>query len=122
MSLPILYHGTRRGFTNGGLLLPRATHGGKPTTAPLNPGQLPPPDQGEWAYLTTDLDLAWVYAWHSVGRGMPRVVKVTPLSDVERDPEHGLTTPAYRTRAATVCQVLREPTVTEADARNGWIV
>jgi hypothetical protein len=123
MDVPVeaWYHGTRRGFRAGGVLLPRASHTGVPTTAPLNAGQEPPSDAGQWVYVTRDLDLAWVYAWHAVGRGKPKVLRVNPVGTLERDPEHSVRMDAWRCEFAPVRQVLLEPTMTEAEARDGWI-
>lgn len=117
-----LFHGTRRPFKRGGLLIPRSRHGGPGTSAPLTPGRTQPEDAADWVYLTSDLDLAWVYAFHAPGRGRARVLRVTPIGDVLRDIEHGDTMAAYRCEAATVADVLTEPTVTEAEARDGWII
>lgn len=119
---PPLYHGTRVGFRGrGGLLLPRGTHGGKGTTAPLKPGRQSPADAQQYVFVTTSKELAWVYAWHSQGRGRPRVLTVRPLSDVWRDPEHSVDMEAYKCEAAFVLAVDFEPLVTEEDARAGWV-
>ena len=117
----VWYHGTRRGFTRGGVLFPRTFHGQSPTTAPTNPGMTPSPDSGEWVYITTDVNLAWVYAFHARGRGAPKVLTVTPRGTVERDPEHSPETAAYRCPWAAVTGVSKVPTMTEAEARNGWL-
>ncbi len=66
---PTWYHGTRRGFQKGGLLVPRADHGKAGTTAPLAPGRAAPDDAVNHVYMTQDLDLAWAYAWAAPGRG-----------------------------------------------------
>lgn len=114
-----LYHGTRRGFTPGGWLMPRAHHGGDPTTAPAH-GSLP--DSAHHIYVTTDLDLAWAYAWHAPGRGRPKVVLVEPSAPIEHDPEHSPSMPAYRSRGiGRIRAVLTDPTVTEKEAREGWV-
>lgn len=118
----VFYHGTRKGFRGrGGLVIPRSSHGGPGTTAPLNPGREQPADAADWVYLTTDLDLAWVYAWHAAGRGQPKVLAVRPLEALEPDPEHSAAMTAWRCKAAVVDKVLTDPTVTEADARSGWV-
>lgn len=101
--------------------MPRTFHGGAPTTAPLNPGRVQPQDAADWCYLTTDLDLAWVYAWHAPGRGHPRVVEVEPF-DLDPDPEHSAGMDAWRCRWARVITVHRTPTVTESEARSGWVL
>lgn len=117
-----LYHGTRKGFRGrGGLLMPRTFHGSKGTTAPLKPGAVANSDSERYVYVTTSLDLAWVYAWHAQGRGRPRVLTVRPLSPVWRDPEHSEDMAAYRCEAAVVDAVAVEPLVTESDARAGWV-
>jgi hypothetical protein len=118
----VLYHGTRRPFTVGGLLVPRAVHGGPGTTAPLNPGCSEQPDAANFVYLTDDVTLAWVYAWHAPGRGRPRVLTVAPLGTVERDPEHSWRSGAWRCEAARVTAVDLTPSITEADARSGWVL
>jgi Rifampin ADP-ribosyl transferase len=119
---PTYYHGTRRGFSRGGWLTPRTFNHGEGTTAPLAVGGRPRPDAAEHTYMTTSLDLAWVYAWHAVGRGRPKVLIVDPHGVVTRDPEHSRDMEAYRCAGwARVTAVLTEPTVTEDDARRGWV-
>jgi len=118
---PPLYHGTRRPFDKGGLLLPRAAHNGKPTSAPMAAGNTRPAAADQWVYVTTERALAWVYAWHAAGRGRPRVLTVSPLSDVYYDPEHSRDMAAYRCTAALVLAVSLDPEVSEADARAGWV-
>ena len=82
-----------------------------------------PADAGDWVYLTTDIDLAWVYAWHAPGRGAPRVLVVRPIDDsLEPDPEHSAAMTAWRCKAASVTKVLTTPTVTEDEARSGWVM
>lgn len=116
------FHGTRRGFTTGGLLLPRSTHGGPGTAAPVNPGRAVPDEAQGWVYLTEDIDVAWAYAWVAPGRGKPKVVEVVPHDDLEPDPEHSPAMRAWRCRWATVSRVHTVPTITEAEARDGWDV
>ena len=116
------YHGTRRGFTRGGVLFPRAAHGGTGTGAPLSEGRQQPGDAQRWVYLTRDLDLAWAYAWSAAGRGKPKVVQVRPHGRIERDPEHSLAMDAWRCEWASVIDVLTEPTMTEEQARAGWAI
>jgi hypothetical protein len=118
---PPLYHGTRRGFQRGGLLIPRSAHKGKGTEAPLIPGRKSPTDAAAYVYVTTSKIVAWVYAWHAVGRGRPRVLTVQPLSDVWLDPEHGPDMEAHRVTAACVLSVDFDPVVSEEDARTGWV-
>lgn len=101
------YHGTRAGFMAGGLVLPRNETGALPTTAPLNPGMRLPADQGEYVYMTRDLDVAWNYARASSGKGKPKVLVISPLDRPERDREHGPNTDAWRCKAATVVRVIR---------------
>lgn len=114
------YHGTRRGFTRGGVLLPRSKHGGAGTTAPVNPGMRQPQDASSYVYVTTDVAIAWVYAWHAAGRGKPKVLVVQPIGEVKPDPEHSPAMSAYRCEWARVESVLTEPTITEQQAREGW--
>lgn len=118
---PRWYHGTRRGFTRGGVLIPRSHHGRTGTSAPTAPGRSSPASADQYVYLTRDLNLAWVYAWHAPGRGRPKVLVVAPHGDLEPDPEHSREMDAWRCDWATVRQVLTEPAVTEADARAGWV-
>ena len=119
---PLLYHGTRAPFRGpGGLVLPRSVHGGPGTTAPLNPGRALPADAAGFVYVTEDLDVAWVYAWHAPGRGAPRVLVVAACG-LEADPEHSEGMGAWRCRSARVLRVLRKPTVDEESARAGWLV
>lgn len=115
------YHGTRRGFMKGGLLMPRRFHGGAGTQAPLKVGATPLGDADQFVYVTTSKVLAWVYAWEAVGRGRPRVLTVRPLSEVWRDPEHSRDMEAYRCEAATVVDVDFDPMISEAEAKEGWI-
>lgn len=121
MTRPTLYHGTRVPFGAGGLLLPRAEHGGPGTTAPLNPGREQPPDADRWVYLTTSLEVAWVYAWHAPGSGRPRVLVIRSAHGLHRDPEHSASMDAWRAAWASVARVLRVPAVSEAAARSGWL-
>jgi hypothetical protein len=116
------YHGTRRGFTRGGYLMPRTFTGkSDSTTAPLKPGKSTASDSDRYVYITTSKILAWVYAWHAPGRGKPKVLTVEVLGAVERDPEHSLDMEAYRTDMAKVINVDTEPIITEEEAREGWV-
>lgn len=121
MTDDVWYHGTRRGFRPGGYLFPRAFHGSIGTTAPLAPGQAAPSDSDQWVYVTRSVDLAWVYAFHGTGRGRPKVLVVRPSGGLEPDPEHSAAMDAWRTQSARVLRVLVEPTMTEAEAREGWV-
>jgi hypothetical protein len=56
-------------------------------------------------YLTRDPFVAERYAQHATGRGHPKVLTVQPVGIVERDPEHGPNTDAWRCEAATVEKV-----------------
>lgn len=116
-----MYHGTRRGFTRGGWLMPRADHGGSGTTAPTAPGRESPDDADRWVHFTGDLILAWVYAWHAPGRGRPKVLVVEPHGRAERDPEHSPGMDAWRCESAKVVRVLTDPAISEAEARAGWV-
>lgn len=120
---PPLYHGTRRGFTKRGLLMPRTFHQSKQvTTAPLMPGKQPREDSEQYVYVTTSKILAWAYAWAATGRGRPRVLTVAPLGPVWPDPEHSVDMEAYRCEAAVVVDVDFEPMITETEANAGWQV
>ena len=99
------YHGTRRGFAPGGVLVPRAEHGGPGTLSPLNPGRTSPAGAGSWCYVTRDPEVAEAYAVHAPGRGRPKVLTVQPHGQVVRDPEHGPATDAWRCEWATVLAV-----------------
>lgn len=119
---PPLYHGTRAGFQKGGLLMPRRFHQTKrTTTAPLKPGRQPRADSENYVYVTTNKTLAWVYAWHSTGRGRPRVLRVIPMGRIWSDPEHSEDMEAYRCESALVAEVDFEPLITEEEARSGWV-
>lgn len=116
------FHGTRRGFGRGGYLFPRTFHGGEGTAAPVNSGQAPSADADGWVYLTEEIDLAWAYAYAAPGRGKPKVLEVEPYGVVEPDPEHGPRMKAWRCNgSARVVRVLTEPTMTEAEAQEGWM-
>jgi hypothetical protein len=122
----VVFHGTRAPFRKGGWLFPRSFYKGlkeaaRVTTAPVKPGRQPSPDADKWVYVTTNEALAWVYAWHAPGRGKPRVLIVQPYGPIERDPEHSVDMEAYRCPMAKVLDVDREPTVSEEDARAGWV-
>lgn len=115
------YHGTRRGFTRGGFLFPRSMHGGTATNAPTTEGKHSPASAEDWVYITGDLDLAWAYAFHAAGRGRPKVLVVEPVGPIEHDPEHSHRMDAWRCEWAKVTRVLTEPTITEQEARDGWV-
>lgn len=118
---PTFYHGTRRGFVVGGFVTPRSFHGGDGTFAPMVEGKESPPDAHRYVFATTDLHLAWAYAWAAPGRGKPKVLTIRPGGPVEPDPEHGLTMPAFRIDG--FCRVLRidrEPIMSEFEATSGW--
>jgi hypothetical protein len=123
MSLTTFYHGTRRGFTRGGYVTPRTFHHGKGTTAPLMPGATPRADSERYVYVTTSPELAWAYAYASVGRGRPKVLVVEPQGDVTPDPEHSPDMEAFRVDGwARVLEVQTEPLMTEEEAMAGWVV
>lgn len=92
---PPLYHGTRRPFTRGGYVFPAAFHGGE-----IRPGHAGD-DSTEFAYVTTDHDLAAFYALNAKGRGRPRVLTVTPTGPIEDDPStyDGEREAQYRSRS-----------------------
>ena len=66
------YHGTRRPFGPGGLLLPGEKFGAD------NHGL----GRSEWVYVTTELDLAIEYAKAAQGRGKAKVVQVQPWGEM----------------------------------------
>ena len=76
MTAPVFYHGTRRGFRSGGVLLPAALTG-----APDNHGL----GRTAVVYVTPDLELAWDYAEAALGRGRPKVLVVRPLGPLAVD-------------------------------------
>lgn len=75
----MMYHGTRRPFTKGGLLLPVDDHKGKARTGQATDGTA-------FCYMTTDRELAEWYAIQAKGRGLPRVLTVEPIGLIEVDP------------------------------------
>lgn len=117
-----MYHGTRAPLDVGDTLLPRAQTGASGTTAPTVPGVAPQADAADHVHFTTDLDVAWAYAWHATPTDQaPRVLTLFPLAGVEADPEHNAAMSAYRCpTGARVLAVSHEPTVTEQQARSGW--
>jgi hypothetical protein len=119
---PPLYHGTRRGFGSGGWLFPRDFHHSTGTTAPVNSGHAPAPDASGWVYATESLDLAWAYAYAAVGRGRPKVLVVEPHGRIEPDPEHSADMQAWRFEFGRVTAILTEPTITEIEAYQGWVI
>lgn len=117
----LLYHGTRRPFrSKGGLLLPRAHHGGAGSSAPTN--SAPPATAVDWCYGTEDVLLAWAYAWAAPGRGKPRVLLVQPFDVPTPDPEHSPAMRAWRFGSGRVVDILTDSPITEAEARQGWEV
>lgn len=88
----------------------------------MTSGAASPEDSDQWVYVTQSLDLAWVYAWHAPGRGKPKVLVVEPHGTVEPDPEHSAAMDAWRCEWARVSGVLTEPTMTEEEARSGWVL
>lgn len=115
-----LYHGTRRGFTRGGVVMPRTFHRASGTSAPVNSGHQPLADSGRWVYVTESIDLAWAYAFAAAGRGKPKVLEVAPRGEFEPDPEHSPAMRAWRCEWASVLRVHTEPTMTEEEALAGW--
>lgn len=115
-----LYHGTRRGFGRGGVVMPRSFHGGAGTSAPVT--RHAETGAESWVYVTGSLELAWAYAWHAAGRGKPKVLVVEPRGELEPDPEHSAAMDAWRCEWAVVRQVLTDPAISEAEARTGWVV
>ena len=96
------WHGTRRGFQKGGLILPPSFHGkGKAN-------DLPDHTDDDWVFITPDREIAEEFAYKAaVGKGRPRVLQVVPLHDVFNDwatygGEDGY---LYRTASARVIAV-----------------
>lgn len=118
---PIWYHGTRRGFSPGGWVFPRSSHGGAGSSAPTTPGRESPAEAADFVYVTTDLTLAWAYAWAAPGRGKPKVLTVIPHGPTEPDPEHSSRMDAWRCEFAKVTHVDTDPILSDADARAGWV-
>jgi hypothetical protein len=72
----VLYHGTRAPFRGGGgLVLPGADVGRENHNL----------GRSDRVYVTPDLELAWLYAEASKGRGKPKVLIVEPRSPLEVD-------------------------------------
>jgi hypothetical protein len=101
MSAPPLYHGTRRPFQKGGLVLPAKVTGAKFTEGGVRE------DEGEHVYVTPDWQLAATFARMANGRGRPRILTVKPLSKLEVDwaTFGGEEREAYRCEAAIVEKV-----------------
>jgi len=70
-----LFHGTRKPFKKGGLVLPGDDVG-------IDNHAL---GRSSVVYVTPDFDLACDYAEQAVGSGTPRVVSVFPLGDLYPD-------------------------------------
>lgn len=100
---PLLYHGTRVGFSRGGYLFPVDFHKSQPRPGGSDDGTA-------YVYMTTDLDLAWWYAEQHPGRGKPKVLVVEPLGPIEVDySPYDNESDQYRCEAgAKVRKVLRE--------------
>lgn len=78
--LPPVYHGTRAGFRGrGGLVLPGAQVGRDNTSGSHGYVDHGIPYTGEHVYVTTDRDLAMIFALLAKGRGRPRVLTVQPF-------------------------------------------
>jgi len=93
-----LYHGTRRPFGAGGLVLPGNDVGVD------NHGL----GRSDTVYVTPDLGLAKQYAKAARGEGVPRVLSVRPWTALERDDSTigGEEQRSFRTSAATVLAVV----------------
>lgn len=120
MGVSRLFHGTRAPFQVGGLLLPRSTTSAVGTTAPLNAGRRTPVDADQYVYLTADLDVAWAYAFAATGCSRPRVLVAMPEDPPISDGEHSARMGAFKASAATVIEVMLEPTITAEQAAAGW--
>lgn len=97
-----LYHGTRRPFRKGGLILPPSLHGNGQAN------HLPDyPEAADWVFVTPEFDTAAMFARNASGRGKPRVLEVTPLDPVEEDwaTLWGESGHMFRTKSAVVAAV-----------------
>jgi len=95
------YHGTRRPFGKGGLLLPPSLHRGPKAN------NLPGHNDADWVFITPYEEVAEGFAFSARGRGLPRVLTVAPLEDVCPDwatygGDDGF---MYRTQSAVVLSV-----------------
>lgn len=108
MSDPVLYHGTRRGFRPGGILLPPDTTGHQPSTHGYTVPDGWVDDREQYVYVTTDIDIARDFAAQAPGRGRPKVLIVTPMTPVEKDPATigGHVAPTYRCGWARVDRII----------------
>ena len=88
------YHGTRRPFGPGGLLLPGEKFGAD------NHGL----GRSEWVYVTTELDLAIEYAKAAQGRGRAKVVQVQPWGEMFVDDS---TLPGAKNKTPTSARLRR---------------
>lgn len=102
------YHGTRRPFNTGGLVLP----GDKVGVDHHNLGR------SDWVYVTTDLELAKDYARAAAGKGRAKVVQVRPWGDLYIDDStvNGEEQDSYRCEAASVLLRVWMETPEEAQA------
>lgn len=80
-----LYHGTRKPFGKGGLVLPGKLTSEDNTTGSESYTQGLRPYTGEKVYVTTDLELAKHFAKISKGRGKAKVFEVLYVGSIERD-------------------------------------
>lgn len=103
------------------MIYPQGDHGAGRSKAPMMPGAERRPDADDWVYVTTDINGAWLYAYDSTVDGEPAVYSVFPLSDIERDPEHGSRMPAYRCRSAVVLGADRQPPFSQEEAARKWL-
>lgn len=105
-----LYHGTRRGFARGGLLLPNVETGTTPNHGASDSGVWP--GRGEHVYVTTDVGIAWAFAQAAAGRGAPKVLEVEAWGELTADlsTNDGEPLPdCYCVPAAKVLRVMKVP-------------
>lgn len=97
-----LYHGTRRPFTKGGIVLPGEE---------VNTEENHDLGRSDVVYVTPDLNLAWAYAGAAKDNGVPRVVEVHPLSALRLDNStvNGKEQIAFTCESAFVVNVFMDP-------------
>ena len=96
----VLYHGTRRGFMRGGLLMPVRFHRSEQRSGHVGI------DSTDYAYVTTERDLAVSYAMQSKGRAAPRLLICRPINEIEVDPStyEGERHVQYRSRGGFIVE------------------
>jgi hypothetical protein len=75
-----LWHGTRRGVSRGGWLVPPVEHGEGQANAIEDY-----PDSDLFVFVTTEWEVAAFFARQAKGRGRPKVLAVAPTGPVHPD-------------------------------------